>query len=114
MRHILQQLSSHGLLYRYPPDSGYDGLTGPEHLFAICSFWCVDCLARQGRMDEAHAMFERLLKLRNRAGLYAEEFRVEDGRPMGNFPQAFSHVGLITAALSLSAAAGHRPPEPGT
>jgi GH15 family glucan-1,4-alpha-glucosidase len=113
MRHIFQQLSVNGLLYRYPPDSGYDGLTGPEHLFAICSFWCVDCLARQGRLDEAHAMFERLLKLRNRAGLYAEEIRVEDGRPMGNFPQAFSHVGLITAALSLSAAAGHRPPEPG-
>jgi GH15 family glucan-1,4-alpha-glucosidase len=113
MRHILRQLSVNGLLYRYPPDSGYDGLTGPEHLFAICSFWCVDCLARQGRLDEAHAMFERLLALRNPAGLYAEEFRVQDGRPMGNFPQAFSHVGLITAALSLSAAAGHRPPEPG-
>jgi GH15 family glucan-1,4-alpha-glucosidase len=113
VRHIFQQLSVNGLLYRYPPGGAYDGLSGPEHLFAICSFWCVDCLARQGRLDDAHAMFERLLKLRNRAGLYAEEFRVEDGRPMGNFPQAFSHVGLITAALSLSAAAGHRPPEPG-
>ena len=108
VRHILAQLSVNGLLYRYPPGGAYDGLAGPEHLFAICSFWCVDCLARQGRLDEAHAMFGRLLALRNRAGLYAEEFRVQDGRPMGNFPQAFSHVGLITAALSLGAASGQR------
>lgn len=109
LRHIMGRLSVDGLLYRYPPGGGYDGVAGPEHLFAICSFWCVDCLARQGRLDEAHAMFERLLKLRNRAGLYAEEFRVEDSRPMGNFPQAFSHVGLITAALSLAAATGRHP-----
>ena len=106
VRHILQHLSVDGLLYRYPPGQGYDGLTGPEHLFAICSFWCVDCLARQGRIAEAHAMYEKLLRLRNHAGLYAEEFDVRDGRPMGNFPQAFSHVGAITAALALSTATG--------
>ena len=93
-----------GLLYRYPPDVGYDGVAGLEHLFAICSFWCVDCLARQGRIGEAKAMYEQLLALRNHAGLYAEEFSVHDARPLGNFPQAFSHVGLITAALSLEAA----------
>jgi GH15 family glucan-1,4-alpha-glucosidase len=104
---IVQQLSvDHGLLYRYPPDTNYDGLRGGEHLFAICGFWCVDCLARQGRIDEAERMYVKLLELRNPAGLYAEEFGVHDGRPIGNFPQAFSHVGSITAALSLHAAKG--------
>jgi GH15 family glucan-1,4-alpha-glucosidase len=97
-----------GLLYRFPPGIDYDGVAGGEHLFAICSFWCVDSLARQGRVDEAQRMYERLLSLRNPAGLYAEEFEAGSGRPMGNFPQAFSHVGSITAALSLQAAAGAR------
>jgi pentatricopeptide repeat protein len=101
---IQQQLAVDGLLYRYPPGGAYDGVRGPEHLFAICSFWAVDCLARQGRLDDAHRMFEQLLQLRNPVGLYAEEFRVEDGSAMGNFPQAFSHVGLITAALTLQEA----------
>jgi GH15 family glucan-1,4-alpha-glucosidase len=99
--YVLRTLSVDGLLHRYPPGESYDGVDGPEQLFAICSFWCVDCLARQGRVDEAEAMYGRLLDLRNHVGLYAEEFRVDDKRPMGNFPQAFSHVGAITAALSL-------------
>lgn len=102
--YILRELSVGGLLYRYPAGADYDGVQGTENLFAICSFWCVDCLARQGRLEEAHAMYERLLALRNHVGLYAEEYGVEDGRPMGNFPQAFSHVGAITAALSLERA----------
>jgi GH15 family glucan-1,4-alpha-glucosidase len=104
---ILRELSVGGLLYRFPPGTRYDGVAGGEHLFAICSFWCVDCLARQGRVDEARAIYEKLLALRNAAGLYAEEFDVKTGRPVGNFPQAFSHVGSITAALSLRAAQGH-------
>jgi GH15 family glucan-1,4-alpha-glucosidase len=104
VRHVFQQLSVDGLLYRYPPGGAYDGLPGEEHLFAICNFWAVDCLARQGRTAEALALYERLLALRNHVGLYAEEFAVADGSPIGNFPQAFSHVGLITAALSLAAA----------
>ena len=92
-----------GLLYRYPPGQGYDGIGGRENLFAICSFWCVDCLARQGRLDEAHAMFERLLALRNHAGLYAEEFEATTLRPLGNYPQAFSprrhdHRGAVARA----------------
>jgi GH15 family glucan-1,4-alpha-glucosidase len=103
---VTEQLAVGGLLYRYPAGAGYDGIGGTENLFAICSFWCVDCLARQGRLDEAHAMFERLLALRNHAGLYAEEFDVKTLAPLGNYPQAFSHVGMITAALSLGAAAG--------
>ncbi|HJV63294.1 MAG TPA: glycoside hydrolase family 15 protein [Albitalea sp.] len=100
--HVLRQLSVDGLLYRYPPGEKYDGVEGVEHLFAMCSFWCVDCLTRQNRIDDARAMYERLLRLRNHAGLYAEEFGVHDGRPLGNFPQAFSHVGLITAALTMA------------
>jgi GH15 family glucan-1,4-alpha-glucosidase len=104
VREIMRQLQVDGLLYRYPPGGAYDGVPGPEHLFAICSFWCVECLARQGRLDEAQAMFEKLLSLRNPVGLYAEEFRVGTGEPMGNFPQAFSHTGLITAALALQKA----------
>jgi len=106
VRRIFSQLGTHGFLYRYPPGGGYDGVPGGEHLFAICNFWAVDCLARQGRVDEATALYERLLALRNHAGLYAEEFSVQDGSPIGNFPQAFSHVGLITAALALEMARG--------
>jgi len=112
LRRIMEQLSVGGLLYRYPPNSGYDGVAGTEHLFAICSFWCVDCLARQGRIDDAQAMYEHLLRLRNHAGLYAEEFSVHDARPLGNFPQAFSHVGLIIAALSIEAARAGAHPDP--
>jgi GH15 family glucan-1,4-alpha-glucosidase len=106
LQQVMGRLGVGGLLYRYPPGQGYDGIGGRENLFAICSFWCVDCLARQGRLDEAHAMFERLLALRNHAGLYAEEFEATTLRPLGNYPQAFSHVGMITAALSLEQAAG--------
>ena len=105
LRTVMHQLQVNGLLYRYPPGGAYDGIHGPEHLFALCNFWWVDCLARQGRVDEAQKIFERLLALRNPVGLYAEEFRVRDGDAMGNFPQAFSHVGLITAALALQKAA---------
>ena len=103
LRLILGQLGagSDGLLYRYPPGGAYDGLSGRENLFAICSFWCVDCLARQGRLDEAHALFERLLALRNPLGLYAEEFDAETGRHLGNFPQAFSHLALMEAAARI-------------
>ncbi|HYD75798.1 glycoside hydrolase family 15 protein [Ramlibacter sp.] len=107
--HVLRTLSSQGLLYRYPPGTDYDGVAGPEHLFAISGFWCVDCLARQGRLQEARAMYERLLALRNPLGLFAEEYAASDLRPMGNFPQAFSHVGAITAALSLDRAGRGEP-----
>ena len=102
--YILRTLSVDGLLLRSPAGDCYDGIPGGEHLFLICNFWCVDCLARQGRLREAHALFERLLALANPVGLFAEEYSLDHGRPMGNFPQAFSHVGAITAALSLARA----------
>ncbi len=107
--YILRKLSVHGLLYRYPPGADYDGVAGPEHLFVISGFWCVDCLARQGRLQEARGMYERLMARRNPLGLFAEEYASDDLRPMGNFPQAFSHVGAITAALSLDRASRGEP-----
>ncbi len=105
VRYIEQRLSvDEGLLYRYPPDTGYDGVRGTENLFLICSFWLVDYLARAGSIDRAQRLFERLVRLGNDVGLYAEEVSARDESPVGNFPQAFSHVGLITAALALAQA----------
>jgi len=104
LRHIEQQLSVDGMLYRYPPGPQYDGVDGGENLFVICSFWRVECLARAGRIDDAQALFDRLLALRNHVGLLTEEVDARRLELRGNFPQAFSHAGLITAALALQAA----------
>jgi GH15 family glucan-1,4-alpha-glucosidase len=101
VRHIRSTLTHQGLLYRYPPGEGYDGVSGHEQLFVICSFWLVDCLSRQGQHEQAKDLFDKLLSLRTPAALYAEELDSDTLRPVGNLPQAFSHVGLITAALAL-------------
>ncbi|MFF5273708.1 glycoside hydrolase family 15 protein [Streptomyces sp. NPDC000133] len=93
-----------GLVRRYPTignHAGMDGLKGDEGTFILCSFWLVDALALTGRLDEAHALFERLLALRNDLGLLAEEYDPVQQRQLGNFPQAFSHMGLIQSALLL-------------
>ncbi|MER6526609.1 glycoside hydrolase family 15 protein [Streptomyces sp. NPDC001508] len=93
-----------GLVRRYPTigdQTGMDGLTGDEGAFVLCSFWLVDALALTGRLDEAHALFERLLALRNDLGLLAEEYDPVRQRQLGNFPQAFSHMGLIRSARLL-------------
>ncbi|MFD4574996.1 glycoside hydrolase family 15 protein [Streptomyces sp. NPDC058417] len=93
-----------GLVHRYPTlgrRAGVDGLTGDEGTFVLCAFWLVDALALTGRGDEARALFERLLGLRNDLGLLAEEYDPVDERQVGNFPQAFSHMGLIQSALLL-------------
>ncbi|MFH9087101.1 glycoside hydrolase family 15 protein [Streptomyces sp. NPDC017673] len=93
-----------GLVRRYPTigdQTGMDGLTGDEGAFVLCSFWLVDALALTGRLDEAHALFERLLALRNDLGLLAEEYDPVRQRQLGNFPQAFSHMGLIQSARLL-------------
>lgn len=103
-RLIESELSVDGLLYRYPPGPEYDGVGGEENLFGICCFWLVDYLARLGDVDKAERLFEKLLSLANDVGLYAEEFDAQTKAPLGNFPQAFTHVGLITAALSLEQA----------
>lgn len=99
-RASIHELGCGALLYRYR--KGFDGLEGAESPFGICSFWAVDYLARAGRIDEAGGRFERLLSYANDVGLYAEEIDAETGAAIGNFPQAFTHVGLINAALSLT------------
>jgi GH15 family glucan-1,4-alpha-glucosidase len=93
-----------GLVRRYPTigkRAGMDGLPGDEGAFVLCSFWLVDALALTGRLDEAHALFERLLALRNDLGLLAEEYDPLQQCQLGNFPQAFSHEGLIQSARLL-------------
>ena len=96
---IDRSLGADGMLYRYVPAT--DGLPGKEGAFGVASFWAVEYLARAGRIAEAGERFERLLKRGNDLGLYAEEVDPETGAALGNFPQAFTHVGLITAAMAL-------------
>ncbi|MEU2415731.1 glycoside hydrolase family 15 protein [Streptomyces sp. NPDC013099] len=105
-----------GLVRRYPTvgnHPGVDGLTGDEGTFVLCSFWLVDALALTGRVEEAHALFERLLTLRNDLGLLAEEYDPVQQRQLGNFPQAFSHMGLIQSALLLEQLATQSSPHRG-
>ena len=94
---IERRLMPDGLVRRYEPDEGLDGLAGGEGAFLLCSFWLVEVYAAQGRLRDAEALFERLLSLRNDVGLLAEEHDLETGRSLGNFPQAFSHVGVVNA-----------------
>ena len=99
-----------GFVLRYPThdDQGnnVDGLSGHEGAFLACSFWLADDLAMIGRVDEARALFEKLLAIRNDVGLLAEEWDPRLQRQVGNFPQAFSHVPLIDTALRLNACDG--------
>jgi alpha,alpha-trehalase len=97
---IAAELSADGFVYRYLTD-GVDGLSGDEATFAICSFWLVECLARAGETERARELFERLLSFCNDLGLLAEEIDPHSGEMLGNFPQAFSHLGIILAAISL-------------
>jgi GH15 family glucan-1,4-alpha-glucosidase len=90
------------LRYRTSDDGDVDGLSGREGAFLACSFWMVDCLHMIGRVDDANAMFERLLSLCNDVGLLSEEYDPVTGRQVGNFPQAFSHVSLVNTACRLS------------
>jgi GH15 family glucan-1,4-alpha-glucosidase len=101
-RRIERDLNRDGLLLRTPPGDGRPR----EGAFGICSFWAVDYLARHGDRVEATRRFERLLGYANDVGLYGEELDLARGTPLGNFPQAYTHVGLITAALALQGPAG--------
>ncbi|MFG3293484.1 glycoside hydrolase family 15 protein [Streptomyces sp. NPDC048179] len=102
---VRRELSTpEGFVHRYRTAgkrAGMDGLTGNEGTFLLCSFMMVDALALTGRLDEAHALFERLLALRTDLGLLAEEYDPARGRQLGNFPQAYSHIGVIGSALLL-------------
>ena len=95
-----------GFVYRYLAP---DGLEGGEGTFAICSFWLVQCLAERGEMDRARALFERLVGFANDVGLLAEEVDDTTGELLGNFPQAFTHIGLVNAAYALARATGPTP-----
>lgn len=103
---IQRELSTRdGFLLRYTTAGarpGVDGLPGDEGAFLLCTFWLVEALATIGRLEEAHLLFGRLLRLRNDVGLLAEEWDPHLQRQTGNFPQAFSHTGLINAAWTLS------------
>ena len=97
---IGDDLVSDSLVYRYDPSSSPDGLEGDEGTFSICSFWYVEALARAGRVGEARLAFEKMLTYGNHRGLYSEEIG-PTGELLGNFPQAFTHLALISAAVRL-------------
>jgi GH15 family glucan-1,4-alpha-glucosidase len=103
---IRRELLCDGFVARYPTHPGVDGLPPGEGAFLICTFWLADNLVLQGRAAEARELFERLLSLRNDVGLLSEEYDVRAQRLVGNFPQAFSHVGLINTASNLTKAVG--------
>jgi GH15 family glucan-1,4-alpha-glucosidase len=97
---ISHELVSDSLVYRYNVEASPDGLAGDEGTFSICSFWYVEALARAGRIDEARLAFEKMLTYANHLGLYSEEIG-PTGEALGNFPQAFTHLALISAAFNL-------------
>ncbi|UFS69184.1 glycoside hydrolase family 15 protein [Geomonas sp. RF6] len=101
---IQEELSEGGLLRRYA--AGSDGLEGREGVFIACSFWLTECLARQGRWQEAREAFARAVATGNDLGLFPEEYDTGTGRMLGNFPQALTHLSLIGAALALEGKEG--------
>jgi GH15 family glucan-1,4-alpha-glucosidase len=110
LRGIEQDLVSDSLVYRYRLDEDFsDGLTGQEGTFSMCSFWYVECLSRMGDLHKARFLFEKMLGYANHLGLYGEELGPR-AQHLGNFPQAFTHLALISAAYDLDrrlTAAGH-------
>jgi GH15 family glucan-1,4-alpha-glucosidase len=107
---IARELGRDGFVGRYSTAETDDGLPGDEGQFLACSFWLVSALALNGRVDQARALFERLIGLTNDLGLLAEEYDVKRQRQVGNFPQAFSHLTLIGAATAISAAEAEAAP----
>jgi GH15 family glucan-1,4-alpha-glucosidase len=97
-----------GLIYRYRSESGVDGLTGAEGTFLMCTFWLAHALAMAGRIEQARQVFERAVRHANDVGLLAEEIDPADGSQLGNFPQAFSHIGLVNAAWAIQQAEQRR------
>ena len=98
---IHRRLGRNGLLYRY---ERFDGIDGIEGAFGICGFWAIDNLAKRGELATAEGRFQHMLAYANDLGLYAEEIDIASGAALGNFPQAFTHVGLINAAVAIERA----------
>ncbi len=103
---VERDLMHDGLLRRYQTHETRDGLPGHEGVFLLCSFWLADCYSKLGRRERAEELFEHLLSLRNDVGLLAEEYDPVAKRLLGNFPQAFSHVGLVNTAHNLTTGRG--------
>jgi GH15 family glucan-1,4-alpha-glucosidase len=112
---VQKHLTRDGFVERYKPkeQNDVDGLPGGEGVFLPCSFWLVDALLLLGRADEARALFERLVDVSSDLGLLAEEYDPAENRLLGNFPQAFTHVGLVNSAYNLSQHAGPMQQRPG-
>jgi GH15 family glucan-1,4-alpha-glucosidase len=100
-------LVSDSLVYRYQiaGEGAEDGVAGQEGTFSMCTFWYVEALARAGRVAEARLVFEKMIGYANHVGLYAEQIGLT-GESLGNFPQAFTHLGLVSAAFTLNRALG--------
>ena len=109
VKHVRDRLGHNGLLYRYRGE--YDGLPGGEGAFGLCSFWSVSARVLEGNLDLAVEEFEHLATCANDVGLYGEQIDPNTGAALGNFPQAFTHVGLINAALRIAEAVGWAPHE---
>jgi len=103
---VEKDLMRDGLVLRYRTETDIDGLSGGEHPFLACSFWLVSAYAAAGRLDDANALFDRLVGLVNDVGLLSEEYDARRGRMVGNFPQALSHLTLVQAAFRLRASTG--------
>src|SRR6266566_5096159 len=101
IQRIREELSEEDLIYRYRVD---DGQLGKEGTFTVCSFWMVDCLTRLGKLREAEGLLNQLTKRSNHLGLYSEQIDPKTGEALGNFPQAYTHMGLITASVHLEEA----------
>ena len=106
---VRNDLERDGLLLRYRAETGVDGIPDAEHPFLACSFWLAEAYAHAEQLEEAHALMKRLLDLVNDVGLLAEEYDVDGQRMAGNFPQAFSHLALVGAAIAIASA--ERPEE---
>jgi GH15 family glucan-1,4-alpha-glucosidase len=101
LRAIESHLLDDSLVFRYSKGKGADdGLPGDEGTFSMCSFWYVECLSRTGQLEKARFLFEKTLGYANHLGLYAEELGSQ-GQHLGNFPQAFTHLALISAAYDI-------------
>jgi GH15 family glucan-1,4-alpha-glucosidase len=104
---VHEELGQDGLMLRYPHGRD-DGLPPGEGAFGLCSFWAAEYLGRAGKVDAAEDLFAELCGRSNDLGLFAEEIDLRDGSALGNFPQAFTHVGLVGAALAIAEARGTR------